>query len=467
MHRQSLEIRQQQQLALTPQLQQSIRFLQLSTHDLDQEIAQALQDNPMLERDENYSADDTARQSDADEGAPEHDDELFSPVAPSIRGNAGDDDARPETPQQETLRDHLLRQLHATRISVRERALATLLIDDLDENGYLPMSLEEFAACLPQELQIDPDEVQCALRLLQSFDPVGVGARNLSECLLLQLRPGQTGLEQGNPVLECAREIVRQHLDLLAGGLTARLCAALSAERDVVQAAHALILRLEPKPARNWASSVAEYVRPDVLVRKRAGRWQAMLNPDALPRLSVNRQYEDWLEQAGADNALRQQAQQAHAMIRSLQQRGSTILRVTQEIIVRQHDFFEQGAHAMRPLRLRDIAQELELHESTVSRATKRKYMQTHWGVFELKYFFTGAVAGADGEEASALKIKSMIASLVAGEAPQSPLSDSQLVTLLAGQGVTIARRTVAKYREAAGIETAQRRKARAASALA
>ncbi|MFC3337199.1 RNA polymerase factor sigma-54 [Paracandidimonas soli] len=455
--RQSLEIRQQQSLALTPQLQQSIRFLQLSTHDLDQEISQALMENPLLEREDDFAAEGESVPQATE--VPEQDALPSLMEWPSRSPLREDDDTRLEAPQEDTLRDHLLRQLHATHAQAQERALVTLLIDDLDDNGYLSMSMEEIVDWLPPELGIEADDMLCALRLLQSFDPLGVGARTLSECLALQLRQADAPTE----VLACAHQIVASHLDMLASGNTARLAASLGCGRELVQAAHALILRLEPKPARNWSSNVAEYIRPDILVRKVRGRWEALLNSAALPRLSVNRQYEAWLDQAGADQAMRQQLQQAHGLIRSLQQRGSTILRVAREIVLRQPEVFEYGMDRLRPMRLRDIAGALEMHESTISRATKRKYAQTPWGVVELNTFFDTAV-GSDGDDAaSARSVRGRIARMIAEEPVGSPLSDGRIAELLEAEGIRIARRTVAKYREMEGIETAQRRKARAA----
>jgi RNA polymerase sigma-54 factor len=461
--RQSLELRQHQQLALTPQLQQSIRFLQLSAQELELEVAQALIENPMLEPEQEYdidAADAVAAR------AQEQEERWNAPGSPSRAGNNNSDDepTRPESALFHTLQDHLLQQLHLTRALPRDCALVELLIDELDENGYLPTSLEDIALCLPAELGVDADELQAALRLLQSFDPPGVGATSLGDCLCLQLQPRQfTADSRPSPdVLECARQIACRHLALLASGNLIKLRDALACDQQTLRAAHNLLLQLEPRPARNWAPAVADYVTPDVIVRKINGRWQASLNPAVVPRLRINSVYETLLEQAPAAPAMQNQLQQAHGLIRSVNQRFVTILRVTQAIVDRQQDYFERGVGAMRPLLLRDIALHLELHESTVSRATRQKYAQTPWGVIELKRFFGTAVHTDDGESTSATAVRTLILKLVSEESGKKPLSDNQIAQRLAEQGVVIARRTVAKYREAAGIEPAILRKARA-----
>lgn len=458
--RQSLELRQHQQLALTPQLQQSIRFLQLSTHELEQEVAQALAENPLLEREEEYdtdSADTVARQE-------ERWSMLGLPNRSAAR-SADDDAVRPEPALAETLHDHLLRQLRLTRAPQRDVALVSVLIDELDDNGYLATPLEEILQYLPPDVGVQPDELQAALRLLQSFDPPGIAATSLGQCMMLQLDLLHTS-QDGAPdpaVLACAREIAGSHLDLLATGNLTRLRDALSCTHDTLRAAHALLLQLEPRPARNWSTATADFVTPEVLVRKEGGRWKAAINPAVMPRLRVDQHYEHLLTGAAAAPELYAQLQQAHGLIKSVNQRFVTILRVAQVIVDRQQAYFDLGPEGMRPLILRDIAQELALHESTVSRATKQKYAQTPWGVVELKRFFGVALATDDGVSTSATAVQMMIRRLVDDEPPAKPLSDSRIAALLADQGVAIARRTVAKYREAAGIEPAIRRKARAA----
>lgn len=485
--RQSLELRQSQHLALTPQLQQSIRFLQLSALDLEAEVAQALEENPLLERDEEYATE--AAQAESETRAIER--EGWSMLSASNRAHGADEEyAPPEASEPDSLLRHLLGQLQTTHVVDRDRVLLELLIGELDENGYLATSLDEIGAYLPDHLQVDPDELRIALRLLQSFDPRGVGARSLSECLMLQLEALK---DKADPqVFACACELARHHLPLLASGNLKQLCVVMSCTREQLRAAHGLLLELDPKPGRAWAGSQAAYVTPEIIVSKAGRRWQARLNAAVVPRLRVNALYERLLRegraasaepagrnaglpgQAGKDAVpgaadpvpkggdLSGQIQSAHGLVKSVAQRFETILRVGQAIVERQQEFFEQGPGAMRPLVLRDIAQELSMHESTISRATRQKYMQTPWGVFELKHFFGVALATEDGDSTSAKAVQNMIQKMVAQERAEKPMSDSQLMAGLAGQGVVIARRTVAKYREAAGIETAALRKSRA-----
>lgn len=460
--RQSLELRQHQQLALTPQLQQSIRFLQLPMHELELEVAQALLDNPLLEREEEY---DTVAAETVDAQGPGPEDH-WTVLGLSNRASGTDDESvRPEAALTETLQDHLRRQLRLTRAGPRDSALVSVLIDELDGNGYLPTPLEEIEACLPPELQVDRDELQAALRLLQSFDPPGVGATSLGDCLGLQLAQRAQSPEHGLAphVRACAQEIIAHHLALLATGNLTRLRTAIGCDADTLHAAHALLLSLEPRPARNWSMDTADYVNPEVVVRKVGRHWRASINPLVLPRVRVNPVYENLLDKAPGSEAMQAQLQQAHGLIKSVHQRFVTIARVAQAIVDRQAAFFEQGVGALKPLVLRDIALELALHESTISRATRQKYAQTPWGVFELKYFFGSAVATEDGESTSAAAVKALILKLVQDEPARKPLSDNQIAKHLSQQGVVIARRTVAKYREAAGIEPAILRKARAA----
>ncbi|TEA77050.1 RNA polymerase factor sigma-54 [Allopusillimonas ginsengisoli] len=465
--RQSLELRQHQQLALTPQLQQSIRFLQLSALELDVEIAQALVENPLLEREEEYDTD----TADAVASTEREQEDRWMVLGLSNRaGNNRSDEepVRPEAAVTETLQDHLLRQLRLTRAQPRDCALVSLLIDELDENGYLATPLADILGYFPPELSVATEELQAALRLLQSFDPPGVGATSLGECLVLQLRLREAGspatsAQPDRSVLDCAYAIADKHLDILASGNLTRLREALGCSQDTLRAAHGLLLQLEPRPARNWATSTADYVTPDVVVRRVGKQWRASINPMVLPRLRVNTVYEALLDKAPESAAMHAQLQQAHGFIKSMNQRYVTILRVAQAIVDRQAGFFEEGVGAMKPLLLRDIAQALELHESTVSRATRHKYAQTPWGVFELKRFFGMALPTDDGASTSATAVRSLILKLVQEEPARKPLSDNQIAIRLAEQGVVIARRTVAKYREAAGIEPAILRKARAA----
>lgn len=459
--RQSLELRQQQQLALTPQLQQSIRFLQLSAQDLETEVAQALLENPLLEREEEYDTVGDAAVASQDNAAQE--DRWLMSSAGRRQGESMDDADRPEAELPQTLRSHLREQLRLTRAGERDCALVELLIEELDDSGYLSTSLEEMHAFLPPELHVDLDELTTALRLLQSFDPAGVGARSLSECLLLQLKVVELNHNEDEAALTCAREIAEHHLSVLGTGNLNKLRDILALPMPVVRAAHALLLRLEPRPGRNWAGEAADYVTPDVVVRKTGGRWLAVLNPAVVPKVRINAVYEELLAQSQSSPELQAQLQQAQGVVKSVNQRFMTIMRVAQAIVDEQTAYFEKGVEAMRPMVLRDIAQNLGMHESTVSRATRNKYAQTPWGVIELKEFFSSSLQTDDGESTSATAVRSLIAKLVSEEPAHKPLSDAKIADLLAAQGVVIARRTVAKYREAAGIEPAIMRKARAA----
>ncbi|MDM9560874.1 RNA polymerase factor sigma-54 [Bordetella petrii] len=470
MTRPALELRTGQHLALTPQLQQSIRLLQLSTLDLQAEIDQALADNPMLERSEERADTDAhpERETTLDD-EPAREAETRADEMPGAGGVYPDDRADgPDTARSETLREHLLAQLGLTRAGRRDAALVGLLIDELDENGYLGSPLEEILQWLPPEAEADLDELRAALTLLQSFDPPGIGARDMAECLVLQLRnPDLSRLrEAADPaVLACARRLCADHLPLLAAGNLARLREALRCDEATARAAHALIRRLDPRPGRAWTVPAADYAVPDVIVRKTRQGWQAVLNSAAVPRLQVNGLYAQLLgnQRESSHAGLHAQLQQARWMIRNVEQRFDTILRVAQVIVARQSAFFSEGPGAMRPLILKDVAGELGLHESTISRATTQKYMLTPFGTLELKRFFGTGVATDAGEVASATAVQAFIRQLVADEDRRKPLSDNQITQRLADQGIVIARRTVAKYREALRIAPASLRKAHAA----
>jgi len=471
MTRHSLELRPGQHLTLTPQLQQSIRMLQLSTLDLETEISQALAENPLLERDEEVRADETDpnREASAQDDEPAPDRETPLDEMPGSKGVYNDEDNDlPEAARPDTLREHLLAQLALTRASARDVVLTTLLIDELDENGYLASPLEEILQWLPEEAEADVDELRAAQRLLQSFDPPGIGARDMAECLALQLRHADILRlpEAADPaVLACAREVCAHHLPLLAAGNPARLREALHCDDAKLRATRALILKLDPRPGRKWTVGAADYAVPDVIVRKARKGWQVVLNSAAMPRLRVNGLYAQMLGNQRESNhaGLHAQLQQARWMIRNVEQRFDTILRVSQAIVNHQAAFFSQGPSAMRPLILKDIAGELGLHESTISRATTQKFMLTPFGTLELKHFFGAGVATETGDSASATAVQEHIRRMVSEENRAKPLSDNQLMLKLAEEGIVIARRTVAKYREALRIAPASVRKGQAA----
>jgi RNA polymerase sigma-54 factor len=463
----SLQLRISQHLTLTPQLQQSIRLLQLSTLELNQELERILQENPLIERD-----DETERQAGAAEvrtsaaaDAPQEavlagQDE--PDAEPSDLG--GLDDAPPAGAREDgeesylsqivadspTLRAHLLAQLSLTKLSERDRQLVALLIDSLDEDGYLTQDLPEVLAMLPAELAVEPEELQIALKHLQNFEPAGVGAHGLGECLALQL----AALPEATPYRKLALETVTSHLDLLAARDFAKLKRRLHCDDGGVRAVQKLITGLNPRPGRSFSDTETRYIIPDVIVRKTKGIWTAALNPQAMPRLRVNGLYADILNRnrGSGSQQLASQLQEAKWLIKNIQQRFDTILRVAQAIADRQRQFLEHGEVAMRPLVLREIAEAVELHESTISRVTTQKYMHTPRGIFELKYFFGSHVTTDAGGSASSTAIRALIKQFVGAEDTRKPLTDSQISEILGQQGIVVARRTVAKYRESLQI---------------
>jgi RNA polymerase sigma-54 factor len=468
----TLQVRLSQHLTLTPQLQQSIRLLQLSTVELNQEIDRLLGENPILERDEGEGEAPARAPADtAVAGAPGEnresqdtgtESESATDFAAPWRGAEDDEEsdrshAAPDVP---TLRDHLNTQLTLTNLGVRDRALVTMLIDALDEDGYLTQPLEEIAALVPAVVEAGAEgaleELGIALRHLQNFEPTGVGARSPGECLALQLRV--EGLDDETRRL--AHTIAERHLELLAARDYVRLKALTGADDDLLRGAQQLIRGLNPRPGAAFAKLEARYVVPDVIVRKMRNVWRASLNPEAMPRLRINRLYADLAaRQRGSGNALASQLQEARWLIKNVQQRFDTILRVAQAIVDRQRNFLEHGDVAMRPMVLREIADILGVHESTVSRVTTQKYMASPRGTFELKYFFGSHVATNTGGAASSTAIRALIKQLVAAEDPHAPLSDARLSQILGEQGIVVARRTVAKYREALQIAPVSQRK--------
>ena len=467
----SLQLRLSQHLTLTPQLQQSIRLLQLSTLELNQEIERLLQDNPLLERIDGASdpsspqretpqsenaempatsadnAQDTASGSDDPVPFDVEDGPSYSSAG---SGDNEDDDYAPLVEQPASLSAHLTAQLSLLHLSERDKRLVSLLIDSLNDDGYLPQTLEEIGEMLPPELDVDQDDLAIALQHLQHLEPVGVGARNLAECLALQLAT----MPDDTPQRDAALEIVNHHLDVLAARDFARLKRTLKCDDACLRAVQKLITSLNPRPGRDFYSEETRFVIADVIVRKIKGVWVAALNPDAMPRLRVNRMYADILQRnrGGSAQQLNSQLQEAKWLIKNVQQRFETILRVSQAIVDRQRNFLEHGEVAMRPLVLREIAETLGLHESTVSRVTTQKFMHTPRGIFELKYFFGSHVATEAGGAASSTAIRALIKQLVGAENTKSPLSDGQISELLGQQGIVVARRTIAKYRESMQI---------------
>jgi RNA polymerase sigma-54 factor len=499
----SLQVRLSQHLALTPQLQQSIRLLQLSTLELHQEVEQMLEQNPFLETEEEAApayeqslespsagaaasadrddaeargdtgGDEPADIDSADLGTTERDDwengterEDFDgtrETPSSAPSAAGDDDFDPQdrNVSRPSLQDHLRGQLVGMRLSPEDFAALNVLIESLDGDGYLADKLDEIAAQLADD---DDDSreallerLQCALRWLQSLEPIGVGARDLPECLVLQLRAMPRCEAQAIAVIVC-----KQHLDLLARRDIRKLMAVTGADEGLLKAAQALIVACEPKPGRPFTNAEAHIIVPDVIVQKSGRGWKVALNPDVMPKLRINSLYAQAIkgQRNGAGAPMSARLQEARWFMKNIQQRFDTIARVSQAIVERQKGFFSHGAIAMKPLVLREIADELGLHESTISRVTTAKYMATPMGTYELKYFFGSGLATEAGGNASSTAVRALIKQLVAAEPADKPLSDNQLAEMLAEQGIQVARRTVAKYREALKIAPANLRKA-------
>ena len=481
----TLQFRLSQHLTLTPQLQQSIRLLQLSTVELNQEIERLLMENPILEREDGESdaaaavaegrqdpdaqeraaaSEEAPAEAREDAGGPAAD--LPADYAAPWRGTedgGGDDDgdrthAAPDLP---TLRDHLNNELALTNLGARDRALVAMLIDALDDDGYLTQPLEEIAALMPPEAEVSVEELAIALRHLQNLDPAGVGARAPAECLALQLRALGDEEPELARVTDLALTVCEQHLELLASRDYARLRQLTGADDETLRAAQQLIRGLNPRPGAAFARIETRYVVPDVVVRKHKGVWRATLNQEAMPRLRVNRLYAQLAARprGAGGNALASQLQEARWLIKNVQQRFDTILRVSQAIVDRQRNFLEHGDVAMRPMVLREIADALGVHESTVSRVTTQKYMATPRGTYELKYFFGSHVATDTGGAASSTALRALIKQLVAAEDAKAPLSDSRIAQVLGEQGIVVARRTIAKYRESLQIPPVNQRK--------
>ena len=492
--KQTLQLKLTQHLTLTPQLQQSIRLLQLSTLELNAEVDRMLQENPLLEREEGEdeappqefpvagtapAAPERAPRDDDAEGegepmagvdsAPTRDD------LPDVTdfadygggggdtdwggGSSGDDeDFAPQQVAGTSLRDHLLGQLALLNLPLRDRQIVEALIDALDDDGYLTSSLDELADMFSENDALEPEELSIALKYLQSFEPAGVGARSPAECLALQLK----ALPEDTPHRAEALKIVEGHLPLLAARDFTKLRRVLHCDEACVKAVRELIRSLNPRPGSSFAREEANYVIPDVVVRKVRNQWTASLNEAAMPKLRLNRIYADILtrNRESSNQQLAAQLQEAKWMIRNVQQRFETILRVAQAIVERQRRFFEHGEVAMRPMVLREIADMLDLHESTISRVTTQKYMLTPRGTFELKYFFGSHVATDTGGAASATAIRALIKQLIAAENAKTPLTDSRIAELLGDQGIIVARRTIAKYREALSIPPVNLRRA-------
>jgi len=467
--KQSLQLRLHQQLTLTPQLQQSIRLLQLSTLDLSQEISQMLQENPLLERldgEDRFDGEsgETKGEASAEEPRQERDD-IYEEMAWGDRAvtpssGSGDDDDEHGFQQADTsqtgLHQHLADQLSLTPLSQRDRQLIALLIEALDDDGYLTAPLDELQTLFPEEMELDPIELATALKLLQSLDPAGVGARDLGECLWLQLNT----LPADTPNLAKAKILVREYINLLAEREYGKLKRLLDLTDAEFTSLRQLITSLNPRPGAAYTPLDTRYVAPDVFVKKVKGLWMVSLNAEAVPKLRINEMYAGILRgNKDGGSSLSAQLQEARWLIKNVQQRFETILKVSQAIVDRQRMFFEHGDVAMRPLTLKEIADTVELHESTISRVTTQKYMMTPRGLYEFKYFFGSSLATEEGGATSSTAIRALIKQVIESENPAKPLSDNTIAELLGKQGFVVARRTVAKYRELLNIPPANQRK--------
>lgn len=477
--KQSLNLRLGQQLAMTPQLQQAIKLLQMSTLELQQEIQQALESNMMLEVNEEESI------SQEVEAVPERKidnsdlvtsegseteipdelpvdsswDDIYEIAMESGSSATEDVEFESQRSKSSTLLDHLLWQLELTPFSERDHAIALAIIDSINEDGYLTSSSEEIFQGLQNQLDdLDLDEVNAVLHRVQNFDPAGVAAVDLKDCLRLQIQQ----LPETTPYKAEALVLVTRYLDLLASHEQTKLMRKLGVTERQLSEVVALIRTLDPKPGAKIQDADSEYVIPDVYVVKQNGKWQVNLNPDIAPKLRINPFYSGMIKRAdnSKDNAcMKDHLQEARWFIKSLQSRNDTLLRVARCIVEKQAGFLDHGSIAMKSMVLRDIAEELELHESTISRVTTQKYMHTPNGIVEFKYFFSSHVSTEGGGECSSTAIRAFIKELISNENLAKPLSDSKIAELLKEKGINVARRTIAKYREAMLIASSSQRK--------
>jgi len=459
----SLQLRLGQQLTMTPQLQQAIRLLQLPALELQAQIREALESNVMLEaedpeEDERTSLEQAEASGEVAEPTVEIGEDWPEPTAAEADApwSGGDDDRILEIADEsgQTLVDHLLWQLELAHLDERSLAIGRAVIDAINADGYLVDSLEEIAATLLPEIEASPADIEALLGVVQQFDPLGVGARSVAECIELQLAV----LDPDTPGLALARSLAHEHLDLVAAQQFGTLKRQLHCSPEELEAAIALVRSCHPRPGSAIQQSPTEYVVPDVFVRRTATGWVVDLNPASVPRVRLNEGYAGLVSRAADHAVLRSQLQEARWLLRSLEIRNDTLLKVARSIVERQAAFFEHGEEAMTPMVLKDIAEAVEMHESTISRVTTGKYMHTPRGVLEFRYFFSSHVSGEEGE-VSSTAIRAKIRKLITGEDPADPLSDNRIAALLSEEGVNVARRTVAKYREALGIASSSDRR--------
>ncbi len=496
--RPTLQLRIGQSLTMTPQLQQAIKLLQLSTLDLQQEIQENLESNPLLELDENQNTDnestmdqlekafsanaeDNSTQLDGSEDATPTSDEIstteviekndipeelsvdttweesYSAGTSNTGAVAPSDDTVYQGETTESIQDHLRWQMELTPFSETDRTIATAIIEAVDDAGYLTVTSEDILESLGDD-EVELDEVEAVLKRINMFDPIGVAARSIPECLLIQLNQ----FDEKTPWLKEAKMIIGDYIDLLGNRDYRQLMRKTRLKEDQLREVMRLIQSLNPRPGDAVIKSDDQYIIPDVSVEKRNGRWVVELNPDTAPKLTINQQYASMaksIQSSDDSQFIRANLQEAKWFIKSLESRNETLLKVSNCIVQQQQGFFEHGPEAMRPMVLNDIAEMVDMHESTISRVTTQKYMHTPRGIFELKYFFSSHVSTENGGECSSTAIRALIKKLVAAEIPSKPLSDSKMAELLADQGINVARRTIAKYRESLGIPPSNQRK--------
>ena len=491
--KQSLQLRIGQSLTMTPQLQQAIRLLQLSTLELSNEVQEALDSNMMLEVDDSSSPSSDASQNDSGQNeANSPDSKSDDRDASTIESNLNEDNAIPDelpvdtvwediydsmshlptassAPSDmsdmevvsitgESLHQHLDWQRELAPFSPTDSIIAQAIIDSINDDGFLSTSIEDIHQGLVDEYEIEVDEVAAVLRQVQNFDPPGVAARDLKESLTLQLNQFDNTVDN----LQFARELIQNHFDLLANREYAQIMKQMKLSEDELKEVVVLVQSLNPRPGSHITDTNPEYIVPDVVVSKHKGKWIVELNPDAAPKIRINSHYASLIKHVSnsSDNTnMKNHLQEARWFIKSLQSRNETLLKVSTSIVNRQQGFLEHGDEAMKALVLHDIAEEVEMHESTISRVTTKKYMHTPRGIFELKYFFSSHVSTASGGECSATAIRALLKKLIAAENRSKPLSDSKLANILADQGIQVARRTIAKYRESLSIPSSNERK--------
>jgi len=457
----SLQLKLGQSLTMTPQLQQAIRLLQLPILDLNAQIQEALEENIMLEMEDLPDVPRTSSDTTAEVETIKADEFWQTRAAERSQDSGWNGEGRPISDfadeSGETLHEHLYWQLEIENFTMREALIGEALVDSINDDGYLTADIDEIISSLHEQPPVTVEEAEAALAKLQRLDPVGVGARSLSECIIRQIEQ----LDPETPGYQLALDIADGHLDLVAARDYGELRRSLRTSEEKLHEALALVRGCNPKPGLAISPAAAQYVIPDVFVRKVDNRWQVEVSPTGVPRLSVNQQYAKLLRGSGEHAVLKSQLQEARWLIRSLEIRNETLLKVATSIVARQVSFLEHGDEAMKPMVLRDVAEEIGMHESTISRVTTNKYMHTPRGVFEFKYFFSSHLASASGEDRSSTSVRAKIRKLIAAESAEKPLSDSKITNLLKDDGITVARRTIAKYREAMNIPSSSDRRNR------